>query len=105
MKWLRRIWSPADTEALVAHAEKFKHLAVTQVYTSPLPDDDALEFERDMQYLRDLANAIMDEARHEAPFMDTQELLDIRAGLLVAEFEADARFAERPQFEVGVVAP
>lgn len=104
MKWLKRIWSPVDTAALVAHAEKFKDLAVTQVYTCPLPDDDELEFERDMQYLRDLANAVMDEARAEAPRMGTQELLDRRASLLVSEHEADARYMGRPQFNVGVVA-
>lgn len=104
MKFLRRIWSPADTEALVEHARKFADHAVIQVYTSPQPDDDELEFERDMAYLRDLANAVMDEARTVAPRMGAQELLDRRASLLINEHESDARFAGRPQFEVGVVA-
>ncbi|MGV0634463.1 hypothetical protein ABQE69_09190 [Mycolicibacillus trivialis] len=104
MKFLKRIWSPSDTEALVEHARKWAGLHTIQAYTSPQPGDDELEFERDMAYLRDLANAVMVEARAVAPFMDTQELLDRRTSLLCNEQESDYRFAGRPQFEVGVVA-
>lgn len=89
---LRNILWPAGVGKLAEHARKFAGFPTMQAEPDPLTEDQR-EFDRDIAYLRDLEDAVMDEARAVVPRMGAAEIALL---CRVTDTPLDDRFGAAP---------